>query len=219
MTPSTLLKIIKHEINSSIKIIVVSKLQRIEKILDVYNSGHISFGENKVQELISKIDKLPSDIEWHFIGHLQTNKVKYIAPIVSLIHSVDSQKLLKVINIESRKNNRIINCLLQFHIAEEETKHGFTIDEAEKLLESEEFKTMQNIRIIGVMGMATFTDDRTKIRGEFKLLKSIFDSLSQKYFTNNKNFKEISMGMTNDYNIAIEESSTMLRIGSKIFNS
>jgi pyridoxal phosphate enzyme (YggS family) len=175
------------------------------------------FGENKTQEMTEKYQLLPQDIQWHFIGRLQTNKVKYIVPYVSMIHSVDSRKLLHEINRLSEKNNRIVDCLLQFYIAKEDTKTGFSLSDAEEMLSSEIFQTYKNIRICGVMGMATFTDEKDIIRSEFKMLKTYFQILKSKYFASKEEFKEISMGMTDDYPIAIEEGSTMVRIGSAIF--
>lgn len=184
---------------------------------EAYRQGQCAFGENKVQEMVAKYEMLPKDIEWHFIGHLQTNKVKYIAPFVYLIHGVDSFKLLKSIDKEAGKINRIIPCLLQFHIAEEETKFGFSMEEATEMLSSEEFKLIENVRISGVMGMATYTENENQIRKEFSHLKTIFNQLKMAYFSDFPAFKEISMGMSGDYQIAVEEGSTMVRIGSTIF--
>ncbi len=175
--------------------------------------------ENKAQEMNQKHQQLPNDIQWHFIGHLQTNKVKYIIPFVSLIHSVDSLKLLEEIDRLAQKNDRIVDCLLQFHIANEETKFGFSYREVEEMLESNAYKSCKHIRLCGVMGMATFTEDQNKVRSEFKTLKSYFLRLKEDYFPQADYFKEISMGMTDDYPIAIEEGSTMVRIGSAIFGS
>ncbi len=210
-----------EEINSTIpeevKLVAVSKTKSNEEILEAYHAGQRIFGENKARELAQKYDELPKDIEWHFIGHLQTNKVKYIAPFIRLMHGADSLKILKVLNKEARKNNRVIPCLLQFHIAEEETKFGLSPDEAKELLESDDFKRMNNISVSGVMGMATFTDNQDKIRAEFRKLKSIFHLLKREYFAGAAEFREISMGMSDDYQLAIEEGSTMVRVGSKIF--
>lgn len=208
---------IKKTLPESVKLVAVSKTKPNEAILEAYHSGHKIFGENKVQDLIQKQEELPKDIEWHFIGHPQTNKVKYIAPFISLIHGIDSLKLLKVINKEAKRNNRIISCLLQFHIARESTKFGFSLEEAKELLSSDDFKTLENISILGVMGMATYTDDETQIRNEFRLLNNIFKTLKNEYFSGSKNFSEISMGMSDDYHIAIDEGSTLIRVGSKIF--
>ncbi len=208
---------IKRNLPERIRLVAVSKTKSNEEVLEAYHAGHKIFGENKVQELVTKFEQLPHDIEWHFIGHPQTNKVKYIAPFISLIHGVDSIKLLKTIDKEARKNKRIIPCLLQFHIAEEATKFGFSPEEAQELLGSEEFAKLQNIEIIGVMGMATYTDDENQIRNEFKRLNNIFKTLKIEYFSEIEKFSEISMGMSDDYTIAVEEGSTLIRIGSKIF--
>lgn len=207
---------IKNEIPKNITLIAVSKTKSEADIMEAYTAGHKIFGENKVQELIDKHENLPKDIEWHFIGHLQTNKVKYLAPFVHLIHSVDSLKLLKEINKQGAKNKRIINCLLQFHIANEKAKFGFFKEEVIELLQSNDFKSLKNIHIAGVMGMATYTDDESQIRQEFSNLKNYFDEIKEKYITQDY-FSEISMGMSADYKIAIEEGSTMVRLGSSIF--
>lgn len=200
-----------------VQLIAVSKTKPNESILDIYNKGHKVFGENRVQEMVDKYEALPKDIDWHLIGHLQTNKVKYIAPFVKLIHSVDSLKLLKEINKRARQNDRIIDCLLQFHIAEEETKFGLSLEEAKDLLTSEAYQSFKNINIVGVMGMATFTDDEAQVHKEFKQLKTIFTSLKNDFFLAQPHFKEISMGMSGDFRIAVQEGSTMVRIGSLIF--
>ncbi|MCK9163546.1 MAG: YggS family pyridoxal phosphate-dependent enzyme [Bacteroidales bacterium] len=213
------IKLIREEIPQNVKLIAVSKTKPVEDILEVYNFGHKVFGENKPQELRDKEAVMPKDIEWHFIGHLQTNKVKYIAPFVSLIHSVDSLKLLSEINKEAIKNERIIDCLIQIDIAHEETKFGLSENQARELLSSEEFHTMKNIRICGLMGIGSITDDNKKTRSEFKELKSIFLSLKQAFFLTQESFSEISMGMSSDYSLAIEEGSTMVRVGSSIFGS
>ncbi len=212
-------KCIKETIPPHVSLVVVSKTQSVEHILEAYQCGQRIFGENKVQELTAKQKELLSDIQWHLLGHLQTNKVKYIAPFVSLIHSVDSLKLLKEINAEAIKNNRTIDCLLEFYIASEETKFGLSWEEACDILHSEDFKTLQNIRICGVMGMASFVDDKAIIRREFKTLVEYFGSLKKEFFAQDYHFKEISMGMTSDYLIAIEEGSTMVRIGTAIFGA
>lgn len=208
---------IKSSLPEGVKLVAVSKTKPNEMILDAYNSGHRIFGENKAQELIRKQEELPGDIEWHFIGHLQSNKAKYIAPFVSMVHGIDSYKILKTINKEARKNDRVIPCLLQFHIAEEQSKFGLTEEDAREIMESEAYKNMKNISIVGVMGMATFTDDTEKVRKEFRKLKSIFGNLKEKYFADQPGFKEISMGMSDDYQLAVEEGSTIVRVGSKIF--
>ncbi|HNW89001.1 MAG TPA: YggS family pyridoxal phosphate-dependent enzyme, partial [Bacteroidales bacterium] len=200
-----------------VKLVAVSKTQPVADILCAYNSGHRIFGENKVQEIVEKQSQLPADIEWHMIGHLQTNKVKYIASFVSLIHSVDSLKLLKEIDKEAAKNNRVIDCLFEFYIASEESKFGLTIEEARDILFSDEYKLMRNIRICGVMGVASFVDDENTIRGEFKRLRQNFNDLKTNFFQDKEYFREISMGMSSDYQIAIEEGSTIVRIGTSIF--
>ena len=193
-------------------LVTVSKTHPPELIMEAYNAGQRIFGENKVQEMASKYEELPKDIQWHIIGHLQTNKVKYIAPFVSLIESVDSFKLLQEINKEAAKYSRVIDCLLQIFIAKEETKFGLSFDEASAIILSPETKTLKNIRIIGLMGMATLTDNKTTIHNEFKSLKQFYDSLKTEH-----NFSILSMGMSSDYKIAIEEGSNMVRIGSAIF--
>ena len=210
---------IKNNIPKNVKLIAVSKTKPAEDIMEAYNSGYRIFGENKPQELKEKYNTLPKDIEWHMIGHLQTNKVKYIAPFVHLIHAVESIKLLTTINKEAEKNNRIIDVLLQIYIAKEESKFGLSKEELITLLESEEFKSHKNIRVVGLMGMATFTNDSSIIRNEFKSLKQIFEFTKEKYFSNQDSFKEISMGMSDDYKLAIEEGSTIIRVGSSIFGS
>jgi pyridoxal phosphate enzyme (YggS family) len=207
-----------NEIPSNVKLVAVSKTKPIDVIREAYQSGYKIFGENKVQELADKYNELPKDIEWHMIGHMQSNKVKYIAPFVSLIHGVDSFKLLKIINKEGEKINRKINCLLQFHIAKEETKFGLSLEEAKEFLQSEEFKNLNNINICGVMGMATYTENEDVIRSEFKELVYIFNELKTTYLFNS-DFKEISMGMSGDYKIAIEEGATMVRMGSLLFGA
>jgi hypothetical protein len=210
------LAFIKSTIPSPVTLIAVTKTHPIEKLMEVYAAGHKVFGENKVQELCDKYEVLPKDIEWHLIGHLQSNKVKYIAPFVALIHSVDSIKLLQEINKQAAKNNRVINCLLQIYIANEDTKFGLSFSEAKQLMESNEFKQLCNIKIVGLMGMATNTEDTNQIRREFKSLKTFFDSLKNNS-TANFQLSILSMGMSSDYKMAIEEGSTMVRVGSSIF--
>jgi len=210
---------IKNELPEFTKLIAVSKTKPVEDILTLYQEGQRVFGENRALELRDKQEILPKDIEWHFIGHLQTNKIKYIAPYVHLIHSVDSFELLQEIDKQAQKHNRVIPCLIQFYIADEVTKFGFDLNEAVQMFESENFNKLKNIKIIGLMGMGTFTDNREQTRLEFHHLADIFKTLKEKYFSNNADFKEISMGMTDDYQIAIEEGSTMVRIGSAIFGS
>jgi pyridoxal phosphate enzyme (YggS family) len=211
------LKEFKHSLPEGVTLVAVSKTKPSSLILEAYEAGQRDFGENKVQEMVEKAALLPKDIRWHLIGHLQTNKVKYIAPFVHLIHSVDSLKLLAEINRQALKNGRIIDILLQFHVAKEETKFGLSLEEAEALLRSSEYAQMKNIRITGIMGMASFTEDDMQVRHEFSALTSIFDYLKNRYFQDLDFFKERSMGMSGDYKIAMEEGSTMIRIGSTIF--
>ena len=208
-----------NEIPPHVKLIPISKTKPEQTILEAYNSGYKIFGENKVQELVRKHESLPADIEWHMVGHLQTNKVKYLAPFVYLLHGIDSFKLLKVVNREAEKTGRVINVLLQLHIATEETKFGLSEEEVFQIVDSEEFKIMRNVKIVGVMGMATYTSDEGHIRNEFKGLYRFYEKVKSEYFLEDKDFKEISMGMSSDYKIAIEEGSTMIRIGSLIFGS
>ena len=213
------LNIVRATVPSDVTLIAVSKTKPVSDLQEAYDAGQRVFGENKALEMRDKYQVLPDDIQWHFIGHLQTNKIKYIAPFVTLIHSVDSVSLLEAVNKEAVKNNRVIDCLLQFHIAQEDTKFGLDMEEAKVLLESENFKSLKNVNIVGVMGMATFTNDVDQIRNEFKNLKDIFDTLKEGYFKDKDSFSEISMGMSDDYPIAIEEGATMVRVGSKIFGA
>jgi pyridoxal phosphate enzyme (YggS family) len=213
------IKIIKDTLPDNVKLIAVTKTKPEAFLMEAYNTGHKIFGENKAQELASKYAILPKDIEWHMIGHLQSNKVKYIASFVNLIHSIDSINLLQAIDKEGSKHNRTIKCLMQIKIAKEETKFGLSPAEIERILESNEFNEMKNIKIAGVMGMATFTDDNEMVRNEFKYCKRAFEDIRTKYFPDQPDFKEISMGMSDDYKIAIEEGSTMVRIGSSIFGT
>ncbi|NWJ50478.1 MAG: YggS family pyridoxal phosphate-dependent enzyme [Bacteroidetes bacterium] len=208
---------IKTTIPANVTLVAVSKTHTAEAVLEAYSTGQRVFGENKVQELCAKQLILPNDIEWHFIGHLQSNKVKYIAPFITLIHSVDSLKVLTEINKEGIKNNRTISCLLEFYIASEESKFGLDLTEAEAMLENPIFKTLDHICIAGVMGMASYTDDQNIIKNEFRQLVSYFNQLKAKYFSACADFKEISMGMSGDYLLAIKEGSTMVRVGSSIF--
>ena len=200
-----------------VKLVAVSKTKSNDEIMEAYGAGQRIFGENKVQELVRKWETLPKDIEWHFIGHLQSNKVRFIAPFVAMIHSVDSLKVLKTINDEAKHCGRMIPCLLQFHIASEESKFGFSYDEAVQLLSAVEMSYLENVTISGVMGMATYTDDVALIKKEFLALHEIFQNLKAVFFQGNDNFREISMGMSSDYLYAIESGSTMIRIGSTIF--
>lgn len=208
---------IKSQLPEHVSLVAVSKTKPNEDILEAYEAGQRIFGENKAQELITKQPQLPEDIQWHYIGHLQSNKVKYLAPFVSLVHSIDRKKILKELNKEGKKNDRIINGLLQFHIAEETSKFGLSLDESREILNNVGVNNYPHVNIVGVMGMATFTENEEQIRKEFRQLKSIFDILKSEYFSDCNAFKEISMGMSNDYQIAIEEGSTMLRIGSSVF--
>ena len=217
MSISLILSSIKAELPKQVRLVAVSKYHPVEMIQEAYDAGQRLFGENHVQEMTQKYALLPKDIEWHFIGHLQTNKVKYIAPFVSLIHSVDSLKLLKEINKQAEKAQRIIPCLLQIHIAKEETKFGFSFDECREMLQQGEWKNLKNVQLCGVMGMGTFTDNVDQVRFEFHSLKDFFDEIKENVFSDNPSFREISMGMTDDYPIAIEEGSTLIRIGTKIF--
>ena len=208
---------IRESIPDHVKIVAVSKTHPSSSILEAYNAGQRIFGESRPQELLKKYEELPKNIQWHQIGHLQTNKVKYIAPFVSLIHSVDSLELLKMINREAKKNDRVIDCLIQMRIAQEDTKFGFSRIDAEQLFQSSEFTKLENIRICGVMGMASYVDDEEQIRDEFNFLVSLFKELKIFFFMHNDFFSEVSMGMSGDYLVAIEEGSTMVRIGSSIF--
>lgn len=216
MIPQNLARI-KATIPSNVCLVAVSKTKPVSDLQEAYDAGQRHFGENKVQEMCDKYEVLPNDICWHLIGHLQTNKVKYIAPFVHLIHSVDSLKLLIEIDKQASKNNRVIDLLLQFHIAQEDTKFGLNLLEANELLASEEFENCENIRVVGVMGMASFTDEIYVVQAEFASLKGIFEVIRNSYFKDDSSFKEISMGMSGDYELAIEEGSTMVRVGSSIF--
>ncbi|MBL4592741.1 MAG: YggS family pyridoxal phosphate-dependent enzyme [Flavobacteriales bacterium] len=204
---------IKSELPKEVTLVAVSKTKPNEAILEAYNAGHRVFGENKVQELAQKYDDLPKDIEWHLIGHLQTNKVKYIAPFVSLIHTVDSFKLLKEINKQALKNNRVINCLLQVKIAEEENKFGLSKTDAEALINNTEVAELKNIKIVGLMGMSTNTLDEIQVSNEFSLLHIIYSE----FRIQNSEFRILSMGMSGDYKLALEQGSNMIRVGSTIF--
>lgn len=209
---------LKNNIPPNVTLVAVSKTKPVELILEAYQSKHKIFGENKVQELTAKYEALPKDIEWHLIGHLQSNKVKFIAPFVSLIHSVDSLKLLSEINKQALKSNRVINCLLQIYIAKEETKFGLSETEAIELLINVEFLTMHNINIVGLMGMASNTNDTEVVKKEFKSLKLFFEKLKTELKPSiNLNLQHISMGMSSDYKLAIEQGSTMIRVGSSLF--
>lgn len=217
MDPAGNIISLRNQVPDRVKIVVVSKTRTAEEILKVYNTGHKIFGENRVQEFLSKKESLPPDIEWHFIGHLQTNKVKSLIPHASMIHSADSFRLIAAINREAEKLNMVVKCLIQFHIAREETKSGFALDEAEAMILSPDFGKMKNILFCGVMGMATLTDDMNQVRNEFRTLREYFTYFRQKYFSNNHFFREISMGMSGDYKVAVEEGSTIIRVGTLIF--
>lgn len=217
MDIQTNLKEVLSELPSGTRLVAVSKFHPNEAIETAYQAGQRIFGESKVQELTEKYQTLPKDIEWHFIGHLQTNKVKYIAPFISMIHAVDSYKLLEEINKQAAKVNRTIPCLLEIHIAQEESKYGFTLETCREMLQTSPWKSLSHVTINGVMGMATNTDDKNEIRKEFKELHDFFMELKQTYFTNDAHFCEVSMGMSHDYPLAIETGSTLVRVGSKIF--
>ncbi|HWD89186.1 MAG TPA: YggS family pyridoxal phosphate-dependent enzyme [Mucilaginibacter sp.] len=201
----------------NVTLIAVSKTKSADEIMEAYNAGQRIFGENMVQELVEKNEKLPKDIQWHLIGHLQTNKVKYIAPFISMIESVDSLKLLKEIDKHAEKNKRVIDCLLQIHIADEETKFGLDYDEVIELLRSEEFASLKHLRIRGFMGIATNTENQKQIKEEFYELRIFFEGVKQSYFMKEGSFDTLSMGMSSDYKIAIEQGSNMVRLGSTIF--
>ena len=207
---------IKAQLPEQVTLVAVSKTKPIADLMEAYHVGQRIFGENKIQEMTEKWEAMPKDIEWHMIGHVQTNKVKFMAEYVSLIHGVDSLKLLVEINKQALKHNRIINCLLQVYIAEEESKFGLDENELGEVLNAQEFKTLQNIQIVGLMGMATFTENQSQIKKEFQNLKTIFDKVNQ-LETNNLKLETLSMGMSGDYQLAIECGSTMVRIGSSIF--
>ncbi len=210
---------IQLTIPKKVTLVAVSKTKPVEAINELYKAGQRIFGENRVQELVEKYEVLPKDIQWHLIGHLQRNKVKYIASFVDLIHSIDSERLLDEVNLQAKKNNRKIKVLLQFFIAQEETKFGFDWNEIQELFERRNPETYDSIEFCGVMGMATFSDDENQVRNEFKKLKLIFNHLKQTYFSASTSFSEISMGMSGDYQMAIEEGSTMVRVGSSLFGA
>ncbi len=210
---------IKSQLPTHLTLVAVSKTKPVADLMEAYNAGQRIFGENKIQEMTEKWEQMPKDIEWHMIGHVQTNKVKFMAEYVSLIHGVDSLKLLQEINKQAKKHNRVIDCLLQIHIAEEETKFGLNEEELNHILTSDDFKSLENIRIVGLMGMATFTENTTQIEKEFNHLKTIFDKLNTIPFTQNLKPNILSMGMSGDYQLAISCGSTMVRIGSSIFGT
>lgn len=219
MTIENNLNTIRLSLPDGVQLVAVSKTKSNEEIMEAYRAGQRIFGENKVQELVRKWEFLPKDIKWHFIGHLQSNKVRLIAPFITMVHSVESLKLLKTINDEAKHAGRVIPCLLQFHIASEESKFGFSPDEGVQMLSVIKLSEYENVTISGVMGMATFTDDVAVINQEFLNLNRIFQNLKEVFFRGNNNFREISMGMSHDYLYAIEKGSTMIRIGSTIFGA
>jgi pyridoxal phosphate enzyme (YggS family) len=202
---------------SEVSLLAISKYQPIERLQEAYDAGQRLFGENHIQEMAAKAATLPADIQWHFTGHVQTNKIKYMASFVSLIHAVDSFRLLREIDKHAARHGRVIDCLLQIHIAQEDTKYGFTPDECLNMLANEPWRELQHVRITGLMAMGSNTDDMEQVRGEFKQIKGLFDELKEKYFSDEPSFCQISEGMTDDYPIAIEEGSTIVRIGSMIF--
>lgn len=208
---------IKSNLPETVRLVAVSKFHPVEAIQEAYAAGQRLFGESRAQELVPKQESLPEDIEWHFIGHLQENKVRHIAPFVSLIHSVDSLKLLREIDKQGAKCGRVIPCLLEIFVAQEETKYGFTIQECEELLQSDALKELSNVEIRGIMGMASLTEDEQQIRGEFRKLRAFFEKLQSEVTLPNVRITELSMGMSHDYTIAVEEGSTMVRIGTTIF--
>jgi pyridoxal phosphate enzyme (YggS family) len=211
------LKTILEVLPAHVTLVAVSKTKPVFMIQEAYDFGQRDFGENKAQEILEKFDKLPQDIRWHFIGHLQTNKVKQVIDKVHLIHSMDRESLFVELEKQAAKLNRAVDVLIQFHIAEEETKHGFSWDEALVFLNSDLVKNAQHVRIVGVMGMATFTEDEAQIRSEFRVLKQYFDDLQSGFFKNSSDFSVVSMGMSGDYELAVECGSTMVRVGSAVF--
>lgn len=208
---------LQHSLPEGVSLLAISKYQPIEAIQEAYDAGQRLFGENHIQEMAAKAAALPQDIEWHFTGHVQTNKIKYMAPFVSLIHAVDSFRLLREIDKHAAKHDRCIDCLLQIHIAQEETKYGLSIEECHNLLAHEPWRELQHVRIVGLMAMGSNTDDMEQVRSEFRRMKELFDELKSTYFANEPSFSQLSEGMTDDYPIAIEEGSTIVRIGSMIF--
>lgn len=213
------IKIITETLPDGVELVAVSKFHPVEALKEAYDAGQRIFGESRVQEISQKRLLMPDDVQWHFIGHLQTNKVRQLVPYVSLIHSVDSIKLLESINVESARIGRVVDVLLQLHVAQEETKFGFTCEDCVDLVDKGVLDRLPNVRVCGVMGMATNTDDMGKVREEFKSIKNVFDTLKQRYFADKPYFKEISMGMSDDFHIAMEEGSTLVRIGTTIFGS
>lgn len=219
MSISNNLSVVRNKIPAGVQLVCVSKFHPDESLLEAYETGERVFGESKVQEMCGKYERLPKDIQWHFIGHLQTNKIKYIVPFVELIHGVDSYKLLAEINKQAAKVNRVVNCLLQIHIAQEETKFGFSAQELLDTLQAGDWKNLQHVKICGLMGMATYTDNRIQVKAEFSQLKGLFDQVKSSYFAEEPTFQSISMGMSDDFQLAIEQGSTMVRVGSFIFGN
>lgn len=211
------IKRLRSELPDGVNLLAISKYQPIESLQEAYDAGQRMFGENHIQEMAAKAAALPKDIAWHFTGHVQTNKIKYMASFVSLIHAVDSFRLLREINKHAAKHNRVIDCLLQIHIAQEDTKYGLTVQECRELLAHEPWRELENVRIVGLMAMGSNTDDMEQVRGEFRQMKQLFDELKETYFADEPSFCQLSEGMTDDYPIAIEEGSTIVRIGSMIF--
>lgn len=208
---------VRQQLQGNVRLVAVSKYHAEAEILEAYHAGQRIFGESRVQELQVKRNNLPKDIQWHFIGHLQLNKVKYIAEYIHLIHAVDSLKLLEEINKQAGKYQRVIPCLLQLHVAQEETKYGFSVEECNDFLERGDWKDLENVRIAGIMCMATNTDDKERIRRDFHTARSFYEMAKERHFAHLDYFKECSWGMSNDYGIAMEEGSTMIRVGSRIF--
>lgn len=208
---------LRETVPNDIKLVAVSKFHTVGEIKEAYDDGQLQFGESRVQELFEKQPLLPDDIEWHFVGSLQRNKVRFIAPFISLIHSLDSERLMREINKRAKTANRTINCLLQIHVADEDSKSGFSPDECRQFLAKGNWKTYSNVQLAGVMGMATFTNDVTQVRNEFRELRSLFDEFKAQYFATDEAFKELSMGMSGDYIIAVEEGATIIRVGTLIF--
>jgi len=211
------IKCLRTKLPANVGLVAVSKFNPPEAIMEAYAAGQRMFGESRAQEFEPKAQQLPSDIEWHFIGHLQTNKVKHVVPYVACIQSIDSEHLLAAVDAEAAKIDRVVACLLQFHVAAEETKYGFTLQEAERMLQSDRFKALAHVRIAGIMGMATQTIDQSRIRADFALLKSYFDYLKTMYFVGSQDFNILSMGMTHDYDLAVAQGATLVRVGSGIF--
>ena len=211
------IKRLRSELPEGVNLLAISKYQPIESLQEAYDAGQRMFGENHIQEMAAKAAAMPKDIAWHFTGHVQTNKIKYMASFVSLIHAVDSFRLLREINKHAAKHNRVIDCLLQIHIAQEDTKYGLTVQECRELLAHEPWRELENVRVVGLMAMGSNTDDMEQVRGEFRQMKQLFDELKETYFADEPSFCQLSEGMTDDYPIAIEEGSTIVRIGSMIF--